>query len=155
MTIGRRKSQLKEAQRLLLTPNSLNLSTALGCGQTKEPSWARFRAGSPPFPPTNIFNGFAKEILVEKIDGLRVRFLSVAAAESLRDLLDPLSWGMLSPHSSFRFRRDSAVAQSVAAVLLEELAHYVPRRRPAHNRCAWALHRPSDDDAGCYSPRGL
>ncbi|EYC13687.1 hypothetical protein Y032_0043g866 [Ancylostoma ceylanicum] len=52
-------------------------------------------------------------VLLKKKDGLRVRFLSIAAAESLRDLLDPLTSGMLSPYPSFRFRRDGAVAQSV------------------------------------------
>ncbi|EYC23415.1 hypothetical protein Y032_0015g2638 [Ancylostoma ceylanicum] len=45
--------------------------------------------------------------------GLRVRFLIVAAAESRWDLLDPLTWSMLSPHPSFRSRRDGADAQSV------------------------------------------
>ncbi|EYC16945.1 hypothetical protein Y032_0032g2584 [Ancylostoma ceylanicum] len=40
--------------------------------------------------------------IVEEIYGLRLRFLSVAAAESRRDLLDPLNWSMLSPHPSFR-----------------------------------------------------
>ncbi|EYC38730.1 hypothetical protein Y032_0699g1626 [Ancylostoma ceylanicum] len=52
-------------------------------------------------------------VLVKKLDGLRVRFLGVAAAESRRDLLDPPTLSMLSPHPSFRFRRDGAVAQSV------------------------------------------
>ncbi|EYC25334.1 hypothetical protein Y032_0012g1830 [Ancylostoma ceylanicum] len=45
-------------------------------------------------------------VFVRKIDGLRVRFLSVAAAGSRRDLLDSLYWSMVSPHPSFRFRRD-------------------------------------------------
>ncbi|EYB88930.1 hypothetical protein Y032_0239g3313 [Ancylostoma ceylanicum] len=51
-------------------------------------------------------------VLLKKIDVLRVRFLSVAAAVSRRDLLDP-TWSMLTPHPSFRCRRDGADAQSV------------------------------------------
>ncbi|EYC46061.1 hypothetical protein Y032_0409g936 [Ancylostoma ceylanicum] len=42
-----------------------------------------------------------------------VRFLIVAAAESRRDLLDPLTCFMLSPHPSFWSRRDGAAPQSV------------------------------------------
>ncbi|EYB82103.1 hypothetical protein Y032_0367g43 [Ancylostoma ceylanicum] len=37
----------------------------------------------------------------------------VAAAESRRDLLDPLTWSVLSPHLSYRSRRDGAITQSV------------------------------------------
>ncbi|EYC07777.1 hypothetical protein Y032_0069g388 [Ancylostoma ceylanicum] len=48
-----------------------------------------------------------------KIDGLRVRFLSVASAPSRRDLTRPSPRGILSPHPSFGPRRDGADAQSV------------------------------------------
>ncbi|EYC20264.1 hypothetical protein Y032_0022g539 [Ancylostoma ceylanicum] len=51
-------------------------------------------------------------LLLKKIDGLRVLFLSAAAAESRRDLLDPLTWGILSSHTSFR-SCNGAVTQSV------------------------------------------
>ncbi|EYB91621.1 hypothetical protein Y032_0204g1900 [Ancylostoma ceylanicum] len=56
---------------------------------------------------------YVRIALFEKIDGLSVRFHSVAAAESRRDLLDPLTWSMLSPHPSPRSRSGSAVTESV------------------------------------------
>ncbi|EYB94996.1 hypothetical protein Y032_0165g5 [Ancylostoma ceylanicum] len=37
-------------------------------------------------------------MIVDRIDGLRVRFYSAATAGSRRDLLDPLTWSMSSPH---------------------------------------------------------
>ncbi|EYC40487.1 hypothetical protein Y032_0610g623 [Ancylostoma ceylanicum] len=48
------------------------------------------------------------QILVEKMDGLCMRFYSVAAAESRQDLLDSLTLSMRSLYPSFRSRRDSA-----------------------------------------------
>ncbi|EYC40595.1 hypothetical protein Y032_0605g573 [Ancylostoma ceylanicum] len=52
-------------------------------------------------------------VLVKKIDRMCVRFLSVAAAESRRDLYDPLTFSMLSSHLSSRSRRNFAVTESV------------------------------------------
>ncbi|EYC21042.1 hypothetical protein Y032_0020g198 [Ancylostoma ceylanicum] len=52
-------------------------------------------------------------VLVKKLDGLRVRFHSVAAAQSQRDLFDPLTWSTLSPQPSSRYCRDSAGTKSV------------------------------------------
>ncbi|EYC07778.1 hypothetical protein Y032_0069g388 [Ancylostoma ceylanicum] len=58
-------------------------------------------------------SGMDRGFLLKKIDGLRVRFLSVASAPSRRDLTRPSPRGILSPHPSFGPRRDGADAQSV------------------------------------------
>ncbi|EYB80891.1 hypothetical protein Y032_0397g691 [Ancylostoma ceylanicum] len=50
-------------------------------------------------------------VLVKKIDGLRVGFHSVAAAEPHQDLFDPLTWSMLFPHPSSSSPRDSAATE--------------------------------------------
>ncbi|EYB89173.1 hypothetical protein Y032_0235g3194 [Ancylostoma ceylanicum] len=67
----------------------------------------------PCIPPCFAITTQLQYILVERTDELRVRFPSVAFAESRRDPLDPLAWSMLSPHPSFKFCRDGEVAQSV------------------------------------------
>ncbi|EYC04567.1 hypothetical protein Y032_0087g2085 [Ancylostoma ceylanicum] len=55
----------------------------------------------------------ASHILVEKVDCLRVRFHSVAAAESRRDLVVFLTRSMLPTHALSRSRRDSSATESV------------------------------------------
>ncbi|EYB93980.1 hypothetical protein Y032_0177g615 [Ancylostoma ceylanicum] len=52
-------------------------------------------------------------VVFEKIDKLRVRFHSVADEESRRDLLDSLTWSILSPLFSTRSRNGSAATESV------------------------------------------
>ncbi|EYB99693.1 hypothetical protein Y032_0120g890 [Ancylostoma ceylanicum] len=49
----------------------------------------------------------------QKVDGLRVRFHGVAAAESRRDLLDSPTWSILSPPLSPKSRNGSAASESV------------------------------------------
>ncbi|EYC31353.1 hypothetical protein Y032_0004g2110 [Ancylostoma ceylanicum] len=49
-----------------------------------------------------------------KVDGLRVRFHGVAAAESRRDLLDSPTWSILSTPLSPKSRNGSAASESVS-----------------------------------------
>ncbi|EYC13410.1 hypothetical protein Y032_0044g977 [Ancylostoma ceylanicum] len=90
-----------------------------GHNRSDLPSLYRRRCRCNRYPP-NVFvqlllrqHAIQRTVVVEKIDGMRTRNDNVAAAESRRDLLGPLTWSMLSSHSSSWSRRNCAVTEPV------------------------------------------